>query len=108
LTLAGYGGTIAPLYNYVRRGAPSAGLRVRRRPRAAWRGMRQFSTGGTYVNFLTEEEGGERIREAYGENDDRLVEVKSRWNPHNLFRMNKNVAPRTHRAELGRATHYRR
>jgi FAD/FMN-containing dehydrogenase len=62
--------------------------------RAAWRDMRRFSTGGTYVNFLTEEEGDERVRAAYGKNYDRLVEVKTKWDPGNLFRMNKNIAPR--------------
>jgi len=62
--------------------------------RAAWRDMRSFSTGGTYVNFLTEEEGDERIRAAYGNNYERLVEVKSKWDPDNLFCMNKNIAPR--------------
>ncbi len=44
--------------------------------RAAWRDMRGFSTGGTYVNFLTEEEGDERIHAAYGNNYDRLVETQ--------------------------------
>ncbi len=62
--------------------------------RAAWRDLRRFSTGGTYVNFLTEEEVGERIHAAYGGNFERLVEVKTRWDPDNLFRMNKNIAPR--------------
>jgi FAD/FMN-containing dehydrogenase len=62
--------------------------------RAAWRDMRQFSTGGTYVNFLTEEEGDERIHAAYGAQYERLVEVKTTWDPGNLFRMNKNIAPR--------------
>jgi FAD/FMN-containing dehydrogenase len=62
--------------------------------RAAWRDLRRFSTGGTYVNFLTEEEGDERIRAAYGNNYERLVEIKSKWDPANLFCMNKNVAPR--------------
>jgi FAD/FMN-containing dehydrogenase len=62
--------------------------------RAAWRDMRQFSTGGTYINFLTEEEGGDRILAAYGSNHDRLVDVKTRWDPTNLFRMNKNIEPR--------------
>jgi hypothetical protein len=38
--------------------------------------MRCFSTGGTYVNFLTEEEGDERIHAAYGVNYGRLVELK--------------------------------
>ena len=56
--------------------------------------MRRFSTGGTYVNFLTEEEGDERIKAAYGKNHSRLVEVKTKWDPANLFRMNKNIAPR--------------
>ena len=61
--------------------------------RAAWRDMRRFSTGGTYVNFLTEEEGDERIHAAYGKNYDRLVDVKTKWDPGNLFRTNKNIAP---------------
>jgi FAD/FMN-containing dehydrogenase len=62
--------------------------------RAAWRDMRRFSTGGTYVNFLTEEEGDERIRASYGANYERLVALKTTWDPENLFQMNKNIAPR--------------
>jgi FAD/FMN-containing dehydrogenase len=62
--------------------------------REAWRDMRRFSTGGTYINFLTEEEGDERIRAAYGNNHARLVELKTKWDPRNLFRMNKNITPR--------------
>jgi FAD/FMN-containing dehydrogenase len=61
--------------------------------RAAWRDVRGFSTGGTYINFLTEEEGVDRIRAAYGKNYNRLVEVKKKWDPGNLFRMNKNIVP---------------
>ena len=61
--------------------------------RSTWRDMRSFSTGGTYVNFLTEEEGGDRVQAAYGANLDRLVEVKRRWDPENLFRANQNIAP---------------
>jgi hypothetical protein len=61
--------------------------------RAAWRDMRRFSTGGTYINFLTEEEGDERIHAAYGKNYDRLIEIKTKWDRGNLFRMNKNIAP---------------
>ena len=62
--------------------------------RAAWRDLRRFSTGGTYVNFLTEEEGEERIHAAYGNNYNRLMEIKTRWDPGNLFQTNKNIAPR--------------
>jgi FAD/FMN-containing dehydrogenase len=62
--------------------------------RASWRELRRFSTGGTYVNFLTEEEGAERIHAAYRMNYKRLVEIKKKWDPGNLFRMNKNIPPR--------------
>lgn len=61
--------------------------------RAAWEDMKRHSTGGTYINFLTEEEHGERIRAAYGANFARLAAVKGRWDPENLFRANKNIAP---------------
>jgi FAD/FMN-containing dehydrogenase len=61
--------------------------------RTAWQRLRSFSTGGTYVNFLTEEEGDARIRAAYGSNFARLSGVKETWDPGNLFRANKNIAP---------------
>jgi FAD/FMN-containing dehydrogenase len=61
--------------------------------RAAWRDLRRFSTGGTYVNMLTEEEGDERIRAAYGANYDRLAGIKAQWDPDNVFHVNKNVRP---------------
>ena len=62
--------------------------------RTAWKDLRRFSTGGTYVNFLTEEEGDDRIRAAYGDNYARLIALKTKWDPGNLFRTNKNIAPR--------------
>jgi FAD/FMN-containing dehydrogenase len=61
--------------------------------RATWRDLRTHSTGGTYINFLTEEESGDRIQSAYGQNLARLVEIKRRWDPDNVFRMNKNIQP---------------
>ena len=48
---------------------------------------------GVYVNFLGDE-GPARVREAYpGPTWDRLVEVKRRWDPDNLFRRNQNIPP---------------
>ena len=48
--------------------------------RTAWRDLRRFSTGGTYVNFLTEEEGDDRIRAAYnGSLYERLATIKAQW-----------------------------
>lgn len=61
--------------------------------RTAWRDLRRFSTGGTYVNFLTADEGDERVRAAYGANYARLAELKAKWDPDNLFRINKNIVP---------------
>ncbi len=51
-----------------------------------------FATGGAYVNFLTQEEGA-RVKAAYGSNYDRLVRVKTQYDPRNLFRVNQNIAP---------------
>jgi FAD/FMN-containing dehydrogenase len=48
---------------------------------------------GAYVNFL-EDEGEERIRAAYpGATWDRLREIKGRYDPDNLFRLNQNIPP---------------
>lgn len=51
-----------------------------------------FASGSVYVNFLTAEES-DRIRSAYGPNYDRLVQVKHKYDPDNLFRVNQNIAP---------------
>ena len=49
------------------------------------------SDSGAYVNFLGDE-GEERVRVAYpGSTWDRLVEVKARYDPDNLFRLNQNI-----------------
>jgi FAD/FMN-containing dehydrogenase len=62
--------------------------------RTAWQDLRRFGSGGVYVNFLSEDEGADRVLAAYGSNHARLVDVKTRWDPGNLFRANKNIAPR--------------
>jgi hypothetical protein len=52
-----------------------------------------FSTGGVYVNFLGNE-GEARIRAAYGDAKfQRLAELKRRFDPGNLFRLNQNIPP---------------
>ncbi len=61
--------------------------------REAWNDLKAFSTGGTYINFLTQDEGPERIEAALGKSLSRLAEVKSRWDPENVFRTNRNIAP---------------
>jgi FAD/FMN-containing dehydrogenase len=61
--------------------------------RETWTELKQFSTGGTYINFLTEDEGPERIEAALGNNMRRLAEVKAKWDPENVFRTNRNIKP---------------
>ncbi len=56
--------------------------------------MRQFSSGGMYLNFPGFlEEGDQMLRDAYGENHERLVALKNRYDPTNLFRLNQNIKP---------------
>jgi hypothetical protein len=56
--------------------------------------MRPHSTGGAYVNFLTEEEGADRVVEAYSQSKlEKLVSIKNKYDPTNFFRLNQNIAP---------------
>ena len=59
-----------------------------------WEALHPHSAGGAYVNFLMHDEGP-RTREGHlsRDNYDRLVEVKRRYDPDNLFRVNQNIAP---------------
>lgn len=58
-----------------------------------WNALLPFSTGGNYINFLTEDEGPERIEAAWGSGLKRLAEVKAKWDPENVFRTNRNINP---------------
>jgi hypothetical protein len=61
--------------------------------RQAWTDVRQFSTGGNYVNFLSADESPERVQAALGKGLARLAEVKAKWDPENVFRTNRNIKP---------------
>jgi FAD/FMN-containing dehydrogenase len=51
-----------------------------------------YASAGAYVNFMTEEEG-DRVAAAYGSNYERLVQVKRRYDPENVFHFNQNIKP---------------
>jgi len=54
--------------------------------------MKPFLISSSYGNYVSDE--GEAIaREAYGANYDRLVALKNKYDPTNLFRMNHNIKP---------------
>ena len=65
--------------------------------RSLFKEMTPYAAGGVYVNFLTEEET-DRVNAAYGPNYNRLVEIKKKYDPENLFRMNQNIHPTTKKA----------
>jgi hypothetical protein len=61
--------------------------------REFWNAMRPFSTGGVNVNFLSDDDG-DRVRAAYAEvKHERLVALKNKYDPTNLFRVNQNIKP---------------
>jgi len=64
--------------------------------RGAWAEMRDYSNGATYLNFPGQGEEGEALlRASYGGgNYDRLVEIKTKYDPTNMFRLNQNIRPR--------------
>lgn len=64
--------------------------------RAAWKRI-EPSTRGTYVNFLSADDPQARVRESYGINFERMIELKNKYDPTNLFHLNANVEPTTTR-----------
>ncbi|QJF51933.1 FAD-binding oxidoreductase [Roseobacter ponti] len=54
--------------------------------------MKPYSTGSAYVNFMPEDEE-DHFAGAYGKNGKKLSEVKGRYDPDNLFRINHNILP---------------
>jgi FAD/FMN-containing dehydrogenase len=58
-----------------------------------FRAMQPFSMNSAYTNYLGEETH-ERVKEVYGSNKyERLVAIKNRYDPTNLFRINQNIKP---------------
>ena len=60
--------------------------------RRAFEATAPFASGTAYVNFMPGDEG-ERVQSAHGENYARLMEIKRRYDPKNLFRLNHNIVP---------------
>jgi hypothetical protein len=54
--------------------------------------LHPYSAGGAYVNMMMDE-GQDRVRASYGDNYDRLAQIKAKYDPTNLFRVNQNIEP---------------
>jgi FAD/FMN-containing dehydrogenase len=64
--------------------------------RATFEAMRPFLAARQYVNYQAADETGEdTVRAAYGPNYDRLVELKTKYDPQNLFHLNQNILPKS-------------
>lgn len=59
--------------------------------RSAWEALRAFGTGGNYVNFQTDDEPADRTAASYRSNYEQLLAAKRRYDPDNLFRVNRNI-----------------
>ncbi len=57
-----------------------------------WDALHPHSAGGAYVNFMMDE-GQDRVKATYRDNYDRLVAVKNKYDPTNLYRVNQNIIP---------------
>ena len=54
--------------------------------------LHPYSAGGAYVNFMMDE-GEDRVKATYRGNYERLAEIKTKYDPDNLFRVNQNINP---------------
>lgn len=57
-----------------------------------WEALHPYSAGGAYSNFMMDE-GHDRVKASYKHNYERLVKIKSKYDPNNLFRVNQNIKP---------------
>jgi FAD/FMN-containing dehydrogenase len=57
-----------------------------------WHALHPYASGGSYVNFLMDENQSQ-VQTAYRENYGRLVRLKNKYDPTNLFRINQNIKP---------------
>ena len=60
--------------------------------REYWEALHPYAAAGAYVNFMMEE-GAVRVEASYGPNYPRLRQIKKRYDPRNLFRVNQNIDP---------------
>src|SRR5205807_4762751 len=71
---------------------PANAARITDWTKAYWEALHPYSAGGAYVNMMMDE-GVDRIKASYRDNYERLVAIKNRYDPTNLFHVNQNIRP---------------
>lgn len=71
---------------------PSNNKKITKWTKDYYNAIHPYSAGGAYINFMMDE-GQERVKASYKYNYDRLVKIKSKYDPKNLFRVNQNIRP---------------
>jgi FAD/FMN-containing dehydrogenase len=61
--------------------------------KALWARLEPHLQGHAYVNHLAADDQPEKVRASFGQNYGRLREIKAKYDPQNLFRVNSNIAP---------------
>jgi FAD/FMN-containing dehydrogenase len=61
--------------------------------RAYWKAVHPYNLGGGYINFMMDDEAGDRLQATFGDNFERLALIKAKYDPKNLFRVNQNIEP---------------
>jgi FAD/FMN-containing dehydrogenase len=66
---------------------------ITRWTKAYWEAIHPYSDGGGYINFMMDDEEDSRVKTTYGDNYDRLVSLKAKYDPTNFFSVNQNIRP---------------
>ena len=63
--------------------------------RETWSQVHKLGTGSVYLNFtgIADEDADVGVDSGHGANLERLVEIKRKYDPDNLFRLNNNISP---------------
>lgn len=72
---------------------PARAPELRKWGREYWEAVHRFNPGGAYVNFMMDDEADGRVQATYGSNYGRLTQIKRKYDPGNLFRVNQNIKP---------------
>ena len=59
-----------------------------------WSALQPYSLGGAYINFIMDE-GSDVVKANYGDHYNRLAEIKAKYDPENVFKINQNIKPFT-------------